>query len=80
MRSLVLAAIFVSLLGTAFGQGRQGQFWSVGGFGNVLYPGTGHAPKRRRAVSTVRDFRAGFNGRPALRNRFPQRIHSISVP
>ena len=43
MRSLVSAAIFVSLLGTAFGQ-HQGQYSSLGGFGNVLYPGTGHAP------------------------------------
>ena len=43
MRSWIVAAAFFSLLGTAFGQGR-GQYWSLGGFGNVLYPGTGHAP------------------------------------
>ncbi|HUJ49379.1 MAG TPA: hypothetical protein VLW25_04245 [Bryobacteraceae bacterium] len=44
MRSLIVAGTFFCLLGTAFGQGRGGQYWSLGGFGNVLYPGTGHAP------------------------------------
>ena len=43
MRSLIVAGAFFCLLGTAFGQGR-GQYWSLGGFGNVVYPGTGHAP------------------------------------
>ena len=38
-------AFFLGLVaGTAFGQNRPGQYWSLGGFGNVLYPGTGHAP------------------------------------
>ncbi len=44
MRSLIVAGMFLCLLGTAFGQGRGGQYWSLGGFGNVVYPGTGHAP------------------------------------
>lgn len=43
MRSLIVAGTFFCLLGTAFGQGR-GPYWSLGGFGNVVYPGTGHAP------------------------------------
>lgn len=43
MRSLIVAGTFFCLLGTAFGQGR-GQYWSLGGYGNVLFPGTGHAP------------------------------------
>jgi len=43
MRSLVVAGTFFCLLGSAFGQGR-GQYWSLGGFGNVVYPGIGHAP------------------------------------
>ena len=43
MLPLVLAAMFLGLVTTAFGQ-RRGQFWSPGGYGNVLYPGTGHAP------------------------------------
>src|SRR5690349_15308354 len=44
MRSFVSAALFLGVLGTAFGQGRPGPYWSLGGFGNVVYPGTGHAP------------------------------------
>ena len=44
MRYLVVGMLFLSLCGAAFAQ-RQGQYWSLGGFGNVLYPGTGHAPQ-----------------------------------
>jgi hypothetical protein len=44
MRFLVLAVTFLSLSGAAFGQRRSGQYWSLGGYGNVLFPGTGHAP------------------------------------
>jgi hypothetical protein len=43
MRYAVGAVLFLSLLATAFGQGR-GPYSSLGGYGNVLYPGTGHAP------------------------------------
>jgi hypothetical protein len=45
MRCLVTAVLFLSLAGLVFGQGHQGQFWSPGGFGSVLYPATGHAPQ-----------------------------------
>ena len=44
MRSLIVAGTFFCLLGMAFGQGRGGQYWSLGGYGNVVFPGTGHAP------------------------------------
>jgi hypothetical protein len=48
MRCLAPAVLFLSLTGSltsvAFGQSHQGQSWSLGGFGSVLYPGTGHAP------------------------------------
>ena len=45
MRCLAMAMTLCGLLGTAFGQGHDGgPFWSLGGYGNVLYPGTGHAP------------------------------------
>jgi hypothetical protein len=44
MKFLVLAVTFFSLSGVAFCQRRSGQFWSLGGYGNVLFPGTGHAP------------------------------------
>src|SRR5271156_2409804 len=46
MRCLVPAVLLVSLAGMVFGQGQshQGQSWSLGGFGSILYPRTGHAP------------------------------------
>jgi len=43
MTSLVLAVMFLGFVSSAFGQ-RRGPNWSLGGFGSVLYPGTGHAP------------------------------------
>jgi hypothetical protein len=44
MKFLVLAVTFLSLSAAALGQRRSGQYWSLGGYGNVLFPGTGHAP------------------------------------
>jgi hypothetical protein len=47
MRRVILAlgpVLFVSLTGLAFGQGHSSGSWSLGGFGNVVYPGMGHAP------------------------------------
>jgi hypothetical protein len=44
MRYFVLPVFFLSFLGTLFAQGHQGPYYSVGGYGNVVYPGTGHAP------------------------------------
>jgi hypothetical protein len=44
MKFLVLAVTFLSLSAAAFGQRRSGQYWSLGGYGNILFPGTGHAP------------------------------------
>jgi hypothetical protein len=71
MRSLVSVGIFICLVGTAFGQGRRGQFWSLGGFGNVLYPGTGHAPVTPPGGFNGPRFPGGFAGRPGLRNPVP---------
>jgi hypothetical protein len=47
MRCLISAVLFLSLAAVSFGQGQghQGQFWSPGGFGSILYPATGHAPQ-----------------------------------
>ena len=39
----LIAILFVSMASTAVGQHR-GAYWSLGGFGNVLFPGTGHPP------------------------------------
>jgi hypothetical protein len=44
MKLLVLVVTFLSLSAGAFGQRRSGPYWSLGGYGNVLFPGTGHAP------------------------------------
>ena len=45
MRSLILAAgTLIGLASAAFGQVQAGPFWSLGGHGNVVYPGTGHSP------------------------------------
>src|SRR5580704_487077 len=44
MRSLAISAIFFSVVGMSFGQSHQGPFWSLGGYGSILYPATGHAP------------------------------------
>lgn len=41
---LALVAVLTGCLGTAYGQRRPGPFWSLGGYGNVVFPGTGHAP------------------------------------
>jgi len=43
MRYLVGAVLFLGVITTAFGQNR-GTYSSLGGYGNVLFPGTGHAP------------------------------------
>ena len=39
----LIGILFVSVATTAVGQHR-GPYWSLGGFGNVLFPGTGHPP------------------------------------
>jgi hypothetical protein len=44
MRYFVLSVLFLTFLGTVFAQGHQGPYWSLGGYGNVVFPGTGHAP------------------------------------
>lgn len=43
MNRLVLPLALLGMLNTAFGQ-RRVQTWSLGGYGSVLFPGTGHAP------------------------------------
>lgn len=44
MRYFVLSVLFLTFLGTVFAQGQQGPYHSLGGYGNVVFPGTGHAP------------------------------------
>src|SRR6266852_9626778 len=61
MRFTVLAIFFASLVGTAVGQNHQ-TYSSIGGFGSVLYPGTGHAPATPPGGINGPHF--NFNGRP----------------
>ncbi|HLG94892.1 MAG TPA: hypothetical protein VKX49_01140 [Bryobacteraceae bacterium] len=83
MRSLILAGACLTLVCTAFAQGR-GQYWSLGGFGNVVYPGTGHAP----AAAPPGGFgfsgaRNGFAGRPGFGGvpaAHPQHRRTAIVP
>jgi len=44
MRTLAFAVVAIGALGTSFAQNHQGPFWSLGGYGSILYPATGHAP------------------------------------
>src|SRR5260221_2562327 len=60
MRFTVLAILFVSLVGTALCQNHQ-TYSSIGGFGSVLYPGTGHAPNT--PPSAINGAHFNFNGR-----------------
>ncbi len=57
MRCVIPAVLFLSLTGAVFGQSPQ--VWSLGGFGNVVYPGTGHAPG---ATPPVGQFVASSHG------------------
>ena len=85
MRYPAGVVLFLTFLATAFGQGR-GPYWSLGGFGNVLYPGTGHAPVTPPGGITGPNFSGRFGG-PSGRvfaNPFqanhPQHGHTVIVP
>lgn len=67
MRHTAAAVLFLSVAGMAVGQARQGPYWSLGGFGNVVYPGTGHAPVTPPGGVTGPHF-PSLMGRPVLAN------------
>ncbi len=77
MRSFILVASFFSLISTAFGQAHSGQYWSLGGFGNVVYPGTGHAPT---ATPPGGQFSNGFAPRAGVTTAHPQHRRTTIVP
>jgi hypothetical protein len=80
MRRLMPAVLFLSLTGVSFGQGHQGGSWSLGGFGNVVYPGMGHAPT---ATPPVGQFRGQQYGRGFVNPghaSHPQHGASVIVP
>lgn len=72
MRYVMLAGLLAGFLGTAFGQ-LHGPYSSLGGYGNVLYPGTGHAPQTPPGGITGPNFRYGGAGlgRGAFANPLP---------
>src|SRR5271154_2857925 len=70
MRSFVL-------VGAGFGEAHPGQYWSLGGFGNVLYPGTGHAPT---ATPPGGAFTNGFAPRGGVTTAHPQHRRTAIVP
>src|SRR5229473_3461944 len=78
MRYLGVGMLFLSLCGSAFAQ-RQGQYWSLGGFGNVLYPGTGHAPQTGPGSPFVGGFGRGVLANPSFADH-PQHRRTAIVP
>jgi hypothetical protein len=83
MRCVVPAVLFLSLSGAVFGQSHQGQTWSLGGFGSILYPGTGHAPTATPPVGQFVAARGGGYSRgfatPSRANH-PQHSGTVIVP
>jgi hypothetical protein len=77
MRSFILLASFFCLTGAAFGQAHPGPYWSLGGFGNVVYPGTGHAPT---ATPPGGAFVNGFAPRVGAAAVHPQHRRTTIVP
>jgi hypothetical protein len=60
MRYTVVAVLSLSLCALAFA---QAPYYSVGGYGNVVYPGTGHAPAVPPGGFNGPHFNAAFGGR-----------------
>lgn len=63
MRCLVTAAVLaVGFSAIAFAQGHANVPWSLGGFGNVVYPAMGHAPTATPPIGQFgsRPFARGF--------------------
>jgi len=83
MRYLVLTVALTGCLGTALGQRRSAQYWSLGGYGNVLFPGTGHAPPTPPGGVTGPYFVAptthGAWAIPRARRKLPS-IETVVVP
>ena len=80
---LVLAVALTGCLGTALGQRHPVQYRSLGGYGNVLFPGTGHAPVTPPGGVTGPYFNYpathGVVAIPRARHKFPN-IETVVVP
>lgn len=77
MRRLIPALLFVSV---AFGQNHSNGVWSLGGFGSILYPATGHAPTATAPIGQFASagFSRGF-ANPG-RTSHPQHGAAVIVP
>lgn len=79
MRLIVgVGILFLTALATAaFGQ-RNGPYNSLGGYGNVLYPGTGHAPNAALNLNNTFPVRLGNTvaGYPVAPPRYAHRHNS----
>ena len=73
MKLLVLAVMSLNLASPAFAQRRGSPYWSLGGFGNVLFPGTGHAPSTPPGGATGPYF-------PQLKASQPMAFRPQSLP
>lgn len=71
-----IAMTFVLMVSTAFGQHRV-PYWSLGGFGNVLFPGTGHPPATPPGGITGAYF---FQNAPKVRDHWPPGTVVLSGP
>ena len=83
MRLIGVGILFLASVGMLFGQRNYG---SLGGFGNVVYPGTGHAPNsanfptRLGAAVAGRPYGSGFGyGYPSAPPRYNHPGHGRSV-
>jgi hypothetical protein len=79
MRRLVPLFLALSLTGAAFGQGHPGGSWSLGGFGNVVYPGMGHAPGATPPVGQFGSWPAGYSRSFANPGRASHPNHGATV-
>ena len=75
--TLLPVLLGVSLTGLAFGQGHSNGSWSLGGYGNVVYPGMGHAPGATPPVGQFAN--AGFSHGFASPGRAAHPNHGAAV-
>lgn len=71
MTNRLIAMTFVFMVSTAVGQHRV-PYWSLGGFGNVLFPGTGHPPAAPPPYF--------FQNTPKVRDHWPPGTAILSGP
>jgi|HubBroStandDraft_6_1064221.scaffolds.fasta_scaffold56831_2 hypothetical protein len=61
-------------------QGQKGPYYSLGGYGNVVYPGTGHAPVNPPGGINGPHYFTGGGGAPAVQHPQHRRSSVVLVP